>query len=210
MTDFTKSNKQANYNTKSTPPLTVRQDRQRRQQSDKRKLCADGKSIICRCAALVKSKKKGQKKMKTENKKTYTTEEAIEAIRAYFEENESEYNNAIEELDSYNGYLGDNRYYDMDELNEFYSGQEPTEILYRAFYGYDEDHGGEFNPNREYFTYNGYGNLVSSDSKDYSSFLDDNFVSDYIENAAQLYDVPDEIQEIIDNIDDDTEGASND
>ena len=158
--------------------------------------------------------------MKTENKKTYTTEEAIEAIRAYFEENESEYNDAIEELDSYNGYLGDNRYYDMDELNEFYSGQEPIEILERAFYGYDEESWttdssgnkeyGAFNPNREYFTYNGYGNLVSADYKDYSALLDDNFVRDYIEDAANLWNVPDDVQEIIDNIDDDTEGANND
>ena len=157
--------------------------------------------------------------MKTENK-TYTTEEAIKAIRAYFEENESEYNDAIEELDSYNGYLTDDRYYQMEELNEFYSGQEPIEILCRAFYGYDEEtwttdgsgqkEYGAFNPNREYFRYNGYGNLVSADYKDYSALLDDYFVRDYIENAANLWNVPDDVQEIIDNIDDGTEDNGND
>lgn len=96
----------------------------------------------------------------------------------YFKENEDAFIEAIEELDSYNGYLGDDRYYDMEFLNEFYCETEPLDILYRAFYGYDEDtstedHHTEFNPNRKYFRYNGYGNLVSADYKDYSGRLDD-------------------------------------
>lgn len=41
-----------------------------------------------------------------------------EKIKAYFEENEEIFNACIEELDSYNGYLGDDRYYPMDELDE--------------------------------------------------------------------------------------------
>ena len=158
--------------------------------------------------------------MKTENKKTYTTEEAIKAIRKYFEENEEEYIEAIEDLDNYNGYLNDDRYYYMDDIDEFYHGQQPSEILERAFYGYDEEtcttdssgnkEYGAFNPNREYFRYNGYGNLVSADYKDYSVRLDDYFVKSYIENAVHLWGVPDDVQEIIDNIDDSTEGANND
>lgn len=134
-------------------------------------------------------------------------EEAIEKIKAYFEENEEEFNEAIEELDSYNGYLDDDRYYSMYELDELYHDTDASEILTRAFYGYDEmytDKDGNytepFNPNREYFRYNGYGNLVSTDYKDYSDYLDSYFVESYIDNAAQLYNVPDEVQEIIDNI----------
>ena len=111
-----------------------------------------------------------------------TAEEITRDIVEYFKNNEEIYNNCIEELDGYNGYLGDNRYYPMDELNEFYRDSDPLEILYRAFYGQDDDTWttdstgnktyGEFNPNREYFYYNGYGNLVSSDYKDYSFLLD--------------------------------------
>ena len=111
-----------------------------------------------------------------------TKEAIITDIIQYFKENEDIFNDCMEELDSYNGYLGDNRYYSMDELNEFYRDTEPLEILYRAYYGRDDDtwttdsNGnkiyGEFNPNREYFYYNGYGNLVSSDYKDYSFLLD--------------------------------------
>lgn len=112
--------------------------------------------------------------------KTY--EEKINAIIEYFENNEETFNDCIEELDSYNCYLGDDRYYYMEDLNEIYCDVEPTEILYRAFFGYDEDSwhtdsaGNKiydaFNPNRDYFRYNGYGNLVSADYKDYSANLD--------------------------------------
>ena len=111
-----------------------------------------------------------------------TPEEITADIIAYFENNEDVFNDCMEELDGYNGYLGDNRYYSMYELDEFYRDSDPLEILRRAYYGRDDDTYttdssgnktyGEFNPNRDYFYYNGYGNLVSSDYKDYSAYLD--------------------------------------
>ena len=114
--------------------------------------------------------------------KTRTAEEVTADIITYFESNEDVFNDCIEELDGYNGYLGDDRYYDMDELDELHRGTEPSELLNLAFFGYDEDTYttdssgckvyGAFNPNREYFRYNGYGNLVSTDYKDYSALLD--------------------------------------
>ena len=117
-----------------------------------------------------------------ETTKTRTQEEITADIMEYFENNEDIFNDCIEELDSYNGYLGDYRYFSMDELDELYNGTEPSEILRRAFYGYDEetyttDRDGDktygaFNPNRDYFRYNGYGNLVSADYKDYSGMLE--------------------------------------
>ena len=127
---------------------------------------------------------------------TTNKEQAIHNIIEFFKNNEDDFSAAIEELDSYNGYLGDDRYYNMDELDELYSGTEPTEILRRAFYGYDEDtyttdaHGnreyGVFNPNRDYFTYNGYGNLVSADYKDYSAHLDPWTIESMRENRAYI------------------------
>ena len=108
----------------------------------------------------------------------HTTDKIIR----YFEENEEIFNAAIEELDSWNGYLGDSRYYEMEMLQEVYHGVDPIEILQRAFFGHDDEtwstdaYGnktyGAFNPNRTYFYYNGYGNLVSADYKDYSAYLD--------------------------------------
>ena len=146
-------------------------------------------------------------------KNTRTAEKIKDEIIAYFYEHEDIYNAAVEELDAYNGYLGDDRYYSMNELDELYSGTEPTEILYRAFYGYDEEtyttdasgnkQYGPFNPNREYFRYNGYGNLVSADYKDYTGLLDHYIIEsmldnrDYIDaivNDPELSDLFDELE----------------
>ena len=123
-------------------------------------------------------------------------ENTIKKIIAYFEENENTFNDCIEELDVYNGYLCDERYYSMDELNEFFSGSEPIEILQRAYFGRDDDTWqtdadgnkiyGEFNPNREYFTFNGYGNLISSKYKDYTHKLDEYFVNALLENRSYI------------------------
>lgn len=114
---------------------------------------------------------------------------ATEKILEYLKDNEKTFNEIIEELDSYNGYLGDYRYYYMDDLNEFYSSVSPLDFLQRVYYGHDEENGNssEFNPNREYFSYNGYGNLVSSDCKDYSCFLD-HYLIDSLEEHRQYID----------------------
>lgn len=146
-----------------------------------------------------------------------TRETIIPEIIAYFEENEDIFNACIEELDSYNGFLGDDRYFEMEMLDEFYHGVNATEILYRAFYGHDEDnyrtdaHGNkeysEFNPNRNHFKYNGYGNLVSTNYPDYSHLLDRYFVEaladdrryidgiDDDETLAKLFDELEKIEE---------------
>lgn len=123
-------------------------------------------------------------------------EKIIEKIIEYFKENEEIFNQCAEELDSYDGYLGDNRYYSMDELNNFYRDTDPIELLQRAYYGYDADtyttdgngnrEHGEFNPNRDYFKYNGYGNLVSTDHPDYSDMLDEYIIGDMLENRRWI------------------------
>ena len=123
-------------------------------------------------------------------------EQITKKIIAYFDKHEDIYNEAAEKLDAYNGYLGDDRYYSMDELDELYNSTEPTEILFRAFYGYDEDvwtinkYGekeyGPFNPNREYFKFNAYGNLVSSNYRDYSSLLDHYIIESMLENRDYI------------------------
>ena len=144
-------------------------------------------------------------------------QETIKKILAYFEENEDIFNQCIEELDSWNGFLGDNRYYDMETLNEFYNGADPTEILTRAFYGRDEEichtngHGekeyGAFNPNRDYFYYNGYGNLVSANYKDYSAYLDENTVQEMSDYRNHIDSIDDDLDlsELFDELEPDEE-----
>lgn len=128
-----------------------------------------------------------------------------EKIIAFFEDNEDIFNNCIEELDSYNGYLNDDRYYEMNLIDEFYANGDPLELLRRVYYGHDEDtyttdaHGcreyGEFNPNRDYFRYNGYGNLVSANYKDYSAHLDNYCIEAMSENRDEIYTI-DECEEL--------------
>ena len=123
-------------------------------------------------------------------------ENIISKIIEYFEENESIFNDCIEELDSYNGYLTDDRYYYMEDIDELYNGANPLEVLERAYYGYDADtwhtdsrgekEYGAFNPNRDYFKFNGYGNLVSTDYKDYSVHLDKYVIEDMSENRRYI------------------------
>lgn len=135
---------------------------------------------------------------------------AYDAIISYFETETDEFNTVIEEIDSYSGFLGDDAYYDMEMLDDFYYGVKAEEILRRAFYGHDEetwvidDNGekeyGAFNPNRNFFKYNGYGNLVSADYKDYSIRLDDYFVEELIKTEPYIYSLPSEVKEIIENI----------
>jgi hypothetical protein len=146
-----------------------------------------------------------------------TRESIISSIIEYFKENEDVFNDCIEELDGWNGYLNDGRYYSMDELAELYNGVDPIELLNRAYFGYDmetwhtDSDGnkvyGSFNPNREYFTYNGYGNLVSTDYKDYSAYLDDYFVEALEDARKDLYSIDDnsELSELFDSLESVTE-----
>lgn len=132
----------------------------------------------------------------SEIRTTRTPEEVAADIIAFFKNNDDVFNDCMEDLDGYNGYLGDNRYFSMDELDEFYRDSDPLEILRRAYYGRDDDtwttdsNGdrtyGEFNPNREYFYYNGYGNLISSDYKDYSALLDNYAIEAMSENRYYI------------------------
>lgn len=135
-------------------------------------------------------------------KTTRTAEEITKEIIEYFKNNEEIFNDCIEELDNYNGYLGDNRYYFMDNLDEIYKDELPTEILYRAFYGKDDDTNGEFNPNREYFYYNGYGNLVSSNYKNYSLLLDNFAIEVMSENRDYIdsIDSNEDLQKLFDEL----------
>ena len=139
---------------------------------------------------------------------------ATEKIIQYFKENEELFNSCIKELDGYNGYLGDNRYYEMDLLEEFYNGTNAIELLNRAYFGWDEDnyiidkhgekHYNSFNPNRNYFSYNGYGNLISTDYIDYSVYLgeyaieamsENRYYIDTIDNDDELSRLFDELEE---------------
>lgn len=130
-----------------------------------------------------------------------TRKEIIEKIIEFFNDNDDVFIECIEELDSYNGYLGDNRYYSMDELGELFSGSDPVELLNRAYFGRDlddwhtdshgEKHYNSFNPNREFFSFDGYANFESSNWKDYSCFNDEYAVESMEENRRYIDSIDD-------------------
>lgn len=138
-------------------------------------------------------------------------QEMMEKILEYFKENNDVFDEVIQDLNSWNGYLGDDELFFMEDLNEFYRDTEPLELLQRVYYGHDEDgNNTEFNPNREYFYYNGYGNLVSCDCKDYSDHLDKYFVKtvidEYFNLPSQNYPIElDELIETYENLEEDEE-----
>lgn len=133
---------------------------------------------------------------------TRTKDIVINEIIKLFTEDEEVFNNCIEDLDSYNGYLGDDRYYNMDELKEFYYNADVMDLINRVYYGYSEDetytdeHGQikhcQFNPNQDYFRYNGYGNLVSAWYKDYMVFLNEYFIDDLLQYRQEVYSIEDD------------------
>lgn len=121
-----------------------------------------------------------------------------EQIREILADNEELFNELCEALDSENGFLGDNRYYPMDEFYELNQpiGQESFDnLMLRIFYGHDEDsctydnygnkHYDAFNPNRDWFKYDGYGNLVSTDYKEYPVTVGE-LIDEVVENYYDI------------------------
>lgn len=130
-------------------------------------------------------------------------------LLAYYKENIEDFNHDIEELDSWSGYLADDRHFPMEDFDDYYAGTDLLEILRRAFYGYDDDDStlenkAQFNPNRDYFYLNGLGNLVSTDQQDYSDYLDEDFVEEIIENVQNLT-LSDGTQDIIEDYEEENE-----
>lgn len=69
-----------------------------------------------------------------------TEKEIRQELKDLFEEDNALFNETIEELDSYNGYLGDDRYYFMEDLTDYIDTSDLwSSLIYRMFYGRDDD-----------------------------------------------------------------------
>ena len=73
--------------------------------------------------------------------------------------------------------------FDMEMLDDMMDSQTPTEIIMKAFFGDDyeflnSNDRESFNPNREYFYFNVYGNLVSVDARDKVEFIKEHLDED--------------------------------
>lgn len=118
-----------------------------------------------------------------------TTKAITNDIIAFFRDNESVFCDAIEELDNYTGCLYGDRRYSMDEFNDIANGADPLEIAFGVAYGCDGDScttNSTFNPRSKYFYFNGYGNLVSTNYRNYSDYLDEYAVQGMSANRAKI------------------------
>ena len=115
--------------------------------------------------------------------------EIIDEIMEILEGDDELLNEAVEELDDWNGFLNGDRYFEMELLEDVLNGREILDVLNMAYFGRDEDSWDEyssFNPNRKYFRFNGYGNLVSADYKDYSYHLNEYLIEELYEHRYKL------------------------
>ena len=69
--------------------------------------------------------------------------------------------------------------FSMDEFNEIMEGYDPLEIANRIYFG-------DFNPNHEYFRFNGYANLESLDEYDLKDEII-NYSSEIARRTVELY-----------------------
>ena len=103
-----------------------------------------------------------------------------EAIRTYIENlSKGELVELMQHMDGYDGCFDDCVYYDMDEFDDFMSNYSPMEIAQRIFFG-------NFNPNHDFFRFNGYGNLESANWLDVEAEAED-LKDDIIDHLVNYY-----------------------
>lgn len=125
-----------------------------------------------------------------------TRAEIIAEIIEYFENDTDAFTEVIEDCDDWDGYLEDDRWYSADDLEEILDGRPIVEILNMSRFGSDLDdwhydsHNekvfASFNPNRDWFRFDGYGNLESSNYKDYNDKIDHYAIEEIEENRGHL------------------------
>lgn len=91
--------------------------------------------------------------MNYEERKQYVYNEALEELK----EDNDVFVVACEELDSWDGFLGDDRVYNMEDFDELMSGKSPLEIA-------QEIDGNNFSTSDDYFQFTIYG-VESTDDK---------------------------------------------
>lgn len=104
--------------------------------------------------------------------------EIYEEILDYMNSDIIEGNTVVEELDSWNGYLGVDKIYEADLIDDILCDTKPSEVL---------DMIGSWDSGDRYFYFNDYGNLCSTDYIDYSDYFDDYLIGAVVDNWNNLY-----------------------
>lgn len=121
-----------------------------------------------------------------------TWEEVCDTVINYYREYESEFDDVIQELDSYTGILGENGYCpnsSMESINDIYHN-DAVSALQAAMAGGDESYQ-MFDTDRDYFYTDDTGALFSTDDEwppdaDYTDLLDEEFVKQLYEYREDI------------------------
>ena len=97
----------------------------------------------------------------------------------YWKSHNDSFSRVCEKLDSYDGFLDDNRCYPMDELDDLLCGKKPSEVLQMV----DTDN---FNYNDDYFYYDIHG-IRSTDEKEYFNDVDYSEVFERLTDNYQIF-----------------------
>ena len=123
----------------------------------------------------------------------------LQKVKAYCDDHEEDYIKAIEALDNYNGYLGEDRWYDMCLLSDHLYGMSAIELIELGKYSTELD------LEEDYYRFNAFGNLEScmGYERDYSDYLSISFVAKLYEYHERLQGVPEYIENIFKAYDED-------
>lgn len=103
------------------------------------------------------------------------------------------FNSICEELDSWDGFLGDDRYYPMCDFDELLGGRSPLEIAELVS-------GEDFNTGDDYFRFTIYGVESTSDA-DYSDYSAEDVLDNAIDNCGHLWFYDDDFKDIVEALD---------
>lgn len=94
----------------------------------------------------------------------------------------------IESVDEWNDLLDGEHRLPMECLADWYphTTDGTNDLIQALYYGHDDESEGQFDPNKRYFFLDGYGNIVSTDFKDYEYELDDIALCDDLDRADEL------------------------
>ena len=98
----------------------------------------------------------------------------------YWKAHNDSFSRICEELDSWNGFLGDDRIYSMDELDGLLCDRKPSEVLQMVDIS-------NFDYSDDYFYYDVYG-IRSTNEKDYYNYFDySNVFKKLIDDYDQVF-----------------------
>ena len=109
----------------------------------------------------------------------------VEKMESYLRDNIDEARDIVAQANSWDGSLEELAVYDMSEFDDIIEAIDlsPTELICKVQYG-------DFNPNDDYFTFDGLANLVSYSEYEYEELIRDNIpeiVERYIDISGHIY-----------------------